>query len=615
MRTTLAKLAPYLKPHRGRVVIALALAGVAQVLDLVDPLILGHILDHYVIGGASMGEGARVRGVLLWLGAAVLVALVSRFARTMHSYVLTHVVQAAGMRLFNDGMRHHLRLSYSEFDGRSSGEAVALLQKVRGDVERFLDGSVNVVFSTLVGLVFLVWYAATKSWLLVPVFVVGLVGLTTISGFLGRKIRTTQRDVVRETRRLQGTMTESLRNIELIRSFGLTFPEIRRLEGTTQRIFDLEMDKVRRVRALSFAQAVFVNVLRQSILFLLLWLIFREVLSPGELVSSQFLLNIVFQPLQQLGRVLLQAREAEASLDALSELLALPIERRPDDPVDIGPIDRIEFRDVTFRYRGASNDAVANISFAAERGDTIAFVGPSGSGKSTLVRLLLGLYAPTSGSVRLDDVSVGELRANRVRRQIGFVPQDPQLFSGSIRENLALVAPEATDEDMLRALRDAAAGPLLDRAGEGLDTRLGEGGVRLSGGERQRVSIARALLRDPRILIFDEATSALDSITEHDITSVLRSLADERRRITILIAHRLATIAHADRILVLEKGRIVEMGTHDELVKRLGLYYAMWRQQIGERAAPPSQPANAARFPGAATVAAATERAAGDGDA
>ncbi len=573
----------YLSPLRKWIALSLLLAGAAQVLELVDPLILGRIIDDYVLNPTGMPEDELVRGVLFWLAVAVGVALLARLFKTLQDYVLTYVVQSSGMQLFNDGLRQTLRLTYQEYEDSSSGETVSLLQKVRNDVERFINATVNILFSTIVGMGFLIWYAVTKSWLLIPVFLIGVLVLGGLTGLLSQKIRTTQRAIVRETRRMYGTMTESLRNIELVKSLGLTFPEIRRLQGYTKQIFDLELEKVRRVRSLSYVQGAIINVLKQSILFILLWLIFREVLSAGELVSLQVIINTIFGPLQQMGGYILQYREAEASLQLFDQLMQKPIERRPEEPVEIGHLETLRFENVVFRHKTAMHNAVDGISFSANLGDTIAFVGPSGSGKSTLVKLLVGLYRPIEGTIYIDDVPANELRYNRVRRQIGFVTQESQLFSGSIRENLQFVKSDASEEEMLAALEKASAMGILERAADGLDTRLGEGGMRLSGGERQRISIARALLRDPRLLIFDEATSALDSLTEQDITTVIRDISASDRSIVILIAHRLSTIAHADTIFVLEKGRIVETGTHEELLERLGLYYAMWRQQIGER--------------------------------
>jgi ATP-binding cassette subfamily B protein len=396
-------------------------------------------------------------------------------------------------------------------------------------------------------------------------------------------MKTVQRSINRETNQMSGVITESLRNIELVKSLGLTFPEIKRMRLQTQKIFDLEMEKTRKTRTLSFLQGTTLNLLKQSILFILLWLIFRNQLSTGELISMQFISTSIFGPLQDLGNIILQYREVEASIYNFDTLMQKPIEQRPEEPVEIGKLNDLKFDNVVFRHKTATTNAIDGISFEAQKGETIAFVGPSGSGKSTMVKLLVGLYRPVAGTVYFNDVDANSIRYNRLRQQIGFVTQDTQLFAGTIRENLLFVQPEATEADLLEALHKASCDGLLSRSAKGLDTVLGEGGMKLSGGEKQRLSIARALLRHPRLLIFDEATSALDSITEQDITNTIRDVSSRREQITVLIAHRLSTIMHADVIYVLERGQMAETGTHAELLQQKGLYYAMWRQQIGER--------------------------------
>ena len=225
----------------------------------------------------------------------------------------------------------------------------------------------------------------------------------------------------------------------------------------------------------------------------------------------------------------------------------------------------------------------------------MAFVGPSGSGKTTLVKLLVGLYAPREGQVLYNRHSAQEIDLDALRERIGLVTQDTQLFSGSIRENLLFVNPKATDRECREVLEQAACMGLLSRADKGLDTVIGEGGVKVSGGERQRLSIARSLLRHPSLLVFDEATSSLDSLTEEEITETIRDVSVSKDLITVLIAHRLSTVMHADRIYVLEKGRIVESGRHGDLLELKGLYYAMWRQQIGERGTAAEFPARPAQ--------------------
>lgn len=577
----------YLKPHRWLVIASLLLAGLAQVLSLIDPIIFGKIIDDYANNRGTRTARELTNGVVWWLMIAVVVALLARVAKAFQEYTTRLAVQKFGMQIFNDGLKQTLRLSFTEFEEQRSGETMSILQKVRTDTERFINSFINVLFSSVVGISFLIWYAITRHWALIPVFLIGILVLGGLTGLLSKKIKTLQRSINRETNRMSGLITESLRNIELVRSLGLTFPEIRRLRGHTLKIFQLEMEKTKRVRTLSFLQGSVLNLLRQSILFILLWLIFRDVLTTGELITMQFISTTIFGPLQDIGNIILSYREAEASLNNFEHLMQKPLEQRPDSPLELNALHSLRFEEVIFRHKTASQNAIDGISFEAKTGDTIAFAGPSGSGKSTLVKLLVGLYKPLSGDIFFNDASASLIRYNELRRQIGFVTQDTQLFAGTIRENLLFVKPEATEAEMYEALEKSSCTNLLRRSEKGLDTVLGEGGLKLSGGEKQRISIARALLRHPRLLIFDEATSALDSLTEEEITDTIRTISSQREQITVLIAHRLSTIMHADTIYVLEKGRITESGTHDELLKLKGLYYAMWRQQIGERKTTP----------------------------
>jgi len=576
----------YLKPYRWYILLVLLLAGIAQILALYDPIIFGQIIDDYALNPDGRNNDERVSGVVRLLVIAIVIALAARLFTSFKDYFLRMIVQKFGMQIFNDGLRQTLRLPFQEFEDQSSGEILSILQKVRADTERFFNSFINILFSSIVGIGFLMWYAVTKHWALIPIFFVGVVVLGGLTSILSRSIKTIQRSLIRQNRQMSGTITESLRNIELVKSLGLTYPEIRRLKVHTQEIYDLEMAKVKKMRTLTFLQGSILIMLKQSILFILLWLIFRNVLSPGELISMQFISSGIIGPLQDLGNIILSYREAETALSLFNDLMQKQPEYNPEEPVEVGLIEQLHFDNVVFRHKNASSNAIQNISFEAKLGDTIAFVGPSGSGKSTLVKLLVGLYRPVEGDILYDNTSIKELRYNQIRRQMGFVTQDTQLFSGTIRENLIFVKPDATEEEMMEAVRKASATAILENSEKGLDTILGEGGKKLSGGEKQRLSIARALLRKPRLLIFDEATSALDSLTELQITETVKEISADKQQITLLIAHRLSTIMHADTIFVLERGRIVEQGTHDELVGKKGLYFAMWRQQIGERKDP-----------------------------
>jgi ATP-binding cassette, subfamily B, bacterial len=581
----------YLKPFKWLVALSLLLAAINQVFSLLDPFFAGKLIDLFVTNPKfydkahllPRSEHDFIMGVLKYLGILISVAMISRIAKAFQDYFSSVVIQKFGASIFTDGLKHSLKLPYADFEDQRSGETLSILTKVRTDTERFITAFINIVFGVFVGLVFVTIYAFTLHWSIVLVYLIGAVLLSWLTSLLSRKIKGIQKNIVKETTALAGSTTESLRNIELVKSLGLTNQEVERLNKNTYKILGFELRKVKSIRMLSFVQGTFINLLRQIIIFTLLFLIFRETITPGQYLTMIFYSFFIFGPLQEIGNIIIAYREAEASLQNFHNLMEKPPEAEPLNPKPLGNIQSLSFSKVAFQHKTASHKAIDDISFEAKVGETIAFVGPSGSGKSTLMKLLVGLYRPLEGKIKYNNLDETEINFDDLRKQIGFVTQDTNLFSGTIKENLMFVNPAATQEQLNDVLQKASCTNLLARAENGLDTMIGEGGLKLSGGEKQRISIARALLRRPHLLIFDEATSALDSLTEEEITNTIKDISTEKEQITILIAHRLSTIMHADRIYVLEKGDVVETGTHENLLTEKGLYYAMWRQQIGER--------------------------------
>lgn len=576
-------LVAYLKRYKKLVVLSMLFATINQVFSLLDPMIYGKIIDQYAQHANEFTQSEFIKGAGLLILAAIGVAMVSRIAKAFQDYTVNLVIQKLGADIYTDGLKHTLQVPFSEFEDQRSGETLNILQKVRIDTEKFIMSFINILFASLVGIVFVMVYAINVHGGLIVVYVLAATFLSIITNYLSKRVKKVQTNIVRETRMLAGSTTESLRNIELVKSLGLTNQETNRLNTATKKILQLELKKVRDIRSISFVQGTLVNLLRQSILFMLLYLIFEGQLSVGEIITLQFYSFFIFGPLQEVGNVIISYREAEASLANFEQIMNTPLEPKPASPKPLGAIQNMRFNEVVFRHKSAGYDAVSKISFEVNKGETIAFVGPSGSGKSTLVKLLVGLYSPNSGNILYNNIVSTEIDKDELQQQLGFVTQDTQLFSGTIKENLLFVKPDATDAELDEVLEKAACINIVKRSENGLDTVIGEGGMKLSGGEKQRLSIARALLRQPRIMVFDEATSALDSITEEAISDTIKSISDKKDSITVLIAHRLSTIMHADRIFVLEKGEVVETGKHQDLLNDKGLYYAMWRQQIGER--------------------------------
>lgn len=574
----------YIFKHKLLLFFALIMATINICFSLSDSIITGKLMQDCGVGMAKYkgNELGFIKSVAFWLGLSLGAAMISRITKNFQDYFTNSVIQRTGAEMYTDGIKKSLDLPFEEFEDQRSGETLSKLTKVRSDSEKLITLSVSMIFQTIIGFVFVIIYVSRIDARISLIFLITAPIIALVSSYLGKKIKVVSRKIVTQTNSLAGSTTESLRNIELVKSLGLTHQEEKRLNLNTLKILQLELQKIRFIRSLSFIQGTTVHFLRTCVVFTLYYFLFGEKILVGDLLTMVFFTFFIFGPLQELGNFIIALNETKVSMENFKDLLNAPKEFRPSNPKNIGPITHLQFSNVSFQHKSASQKAVENINFNIKKGETVAFVGPSGSGKTTLVKLLVGLYPPAEGQVLYNNTDSSEIDLLDLRRQLGFVTQDAQLFSGTIRENLLFVKPNATDEELNDVMKKASCQKLLDRADDGLNSTIGEGGIKVSGGEKQRLSIARAILRNPNLLIFDEATSALDSITEEEINETIRSISDQNR-ITVLIAHRLSTIMHADTIFVLEQGKIIEQGKHDDLVAEKGLYYAMWRQQIGER--------------------------------
>jgi ATP-binding cassette subfamily B protein len=563
---------------------ALIMAAINICFSLSDSIITGKLMQDCGVGLHKYegNEIGFIKSLSFWLGLSLGAAMISRITKNFQDYFTNVVIQRTGAQMYTDGIKKSLDLPFAEFEDQRSGETLSKLTKVRSDSEKLITLSISLIFQTVIGFIFVILYVARIDYRISIIFLITAPIIALISSYLGKKIKIVSRKIVNQTNALAGSTTESLRNIELVKSLGLTYQEEKRLNLNTFKILQLELQKIRFIRSLSFIQGTTVHFLRTCIVFALYYFLFGNKIIVGDLLTMVFFTFFIFGPLQELGNFIIVLNETKVSMENFKALLSAPKEFRPKNPKHVGAIQSLLFSNVSFKHKTAKFKAVENINFDIKQGETVAFVGPSGSGKTTLVKLLVGLYTPAEGQVLYNNIDSTEIDLLDLRKQLGFVTQDAQLFSGTIRENLLFVKPNATDEEVYDALKRASCEKLLKRAEDGLNTTIGEGGIKVSGGEKQRLSIARAILRNPNLLIFDEATSALDSITEEEINATIRNISD-KNRITVLIAHRLSTVMHADKIFVLEQGKIIEQGKHDDLLTEKGLYYAMWRQQIGER--------------------------------
>lgn len=581
----LARLLRYARGYRRKIIAAATCSIINKLFDIAPEILIGVAIDVVVnkeesfvagLGFETAQEQITILAILtffIWAGESLFEYLFQILWRNL--------AQRLQSDLRQDAYEHAQRLDMSFFEARSSGQLVATMNDDVNQLERFLDGGANAMIQVLVtvvavGAVFFVLspLIALLAFTPIPLIVWG-------AFYFQRKAGPLYADVREKVGDLSSRLANNLGGIATIKSFTAEQREAQRLKESSEAYVEANRRAIR-------ISSAFIPVIRMAILagFLATFTVggmmaLNGTLNVGAYGVLVFLTQRLLWPLTGLAEVIDLFERAMASTRRILDLLSEPVHVRDqagkalNEPVK----GEVTLENVSFHYT-SSGAGIRNIDLQVPAGNTLALVGATGSGKSTLIKLLLRFYDPSHGEIRIDGQPIQSISLKSLRSAIGLVSQDVYLFEGSIRENLAYGKPDASDAEIIEAARTAEAWSFIEALPDGLNTAVGERGVRLSGGQRQRLSLARALLKNPPILVLDEATSAVDNETEAAIQRSLKRIGHNRT--VIMIAHRLSTIVDADFIAVVDGGKVVESGTHQQLLEQNGAYAAQWRVQTGQ---------------------------------
>ncbi|KXA92605.1 hypothetical protein AKJ64_02710 [candidate division MSBL1 archaeon SCGC-AAA259E17] len=566
------RLLSYCKPFKRRLIIGFIALFLSTLLGLMPPYIVKLAIDEAIIPGDT--------GYLLLLVAVLIGAFAggSLFQYLQDFFIFTFA-QESIFHLRMDTYNHLQKLSLSFFSEQPTGKMMAKLSNDINRLQRFLSATLRDIGRNLLTGLIIGGFLFMLHWKLALVVLIPF----PIIGFLTykfmRKIRPKWDLVRKAVGSVNSRLHDNISNIEVIKGFAREDYESERVKSASQEYRDANVEAIS-MWSKFFPVVGFIVAIGSVIV---LWFGGREVIagamSVGTLVAFNGYIWMFYQPMRMLGWLSNSHQRAAASSSRIFGILDEPTEIESEEEAEsVEKLDGdIVFENVTFSYEDDEKPATHNTSFSLKSGETLALAGPSGAGKTTLVNLLLRFYDPDEGTIRVDGKDIRDFKLREYRKRIGIVSQDIHLFDGTIRENISYGDPDSSEDEIIEAAKKAAAHEFIEDFPEGYEAEVGEDGVKLSGGQKQRISIARAVLNDPDILILDEATSDVDTITEVKIQKAIRNLI--KNRTTLVIAHDLSTARAADRILVLDKGEIVERGSHDELLERGGLYKRLWEMQ------------------------------------
>ena len=568
------KVLKYARPYKKSIVFAFLCLLLTSVINLVLPLIVRNMINTVIV----LKDNAVLNGLTRDL---VIIILFQAVFAVTHNYIFGFVGHRMTTDFRIEFFSHIQSLSLRFFHNRRVGE---ILSRMSSDITVIQNALVSIPVAifrqtiTLLGGLAIIFYL---NWKLTGLILLVLPPLMLFARIFGKRLRVFSENVQDKLAKATVVLEENVSSIKVVKSFAREAHEQKRFEGEIETAFE---ESVRKLRISSFF-GPFILGLTFLVSALLIWYGGNQVMqgttTPGELAAFFLYALIIAGPIGTFVRIYTQIQEALGAIRRVYEILdTQPIIKSPENPVKLSGIEgKIKYENVTFGYRPEA-PVLKNVSFEIQPGETAALVGPTGAGKSTIIQLLHRFFDPDQGSIQLDGHDIRRLELKNFLEQIALVPQETILFGGSIRENILYGKLDATEEELIAAAKSANAHEFILKQENGYDTLVGEKGVKLSGGERQRIAIARALLKNPRVLVLDEATSALDNRSESLIQEAMERLMANRT--TLVIAHRLSTVRNVDKIIVLDKGRVVEVGKHTELMENENLYYDLYTLKMLE---------------------------------